>query len=113
MGRECGTKTLGRFAAHALGGRVGSHEFGVLGLDALELVHQRVVGGVGDLRRVENVIQVLVAAQFGAQFHDAFFFQVLIREKREIVGFAHGENYRGWQQGSMVCRLLWNPLLTF
>jgi len=56
---------------------------------------------------------VLVAAQFGAQFHDAFFFRVLIREKREIVGFAHGENYRGWQQGSMVCRLLWNPLLTF
>jgi hypothetical protein len=33
----------------------------------LQLVHQRVVGGVGDLRRVENVVQVLVAAQFGAQ----------------------------------------------
>jgi len=37
-------------------------------LDAFEFVHQRVVGGVADFRRVENVIQVLVAAQFGAQF---------------------------------------------
>ena len=37
----------------------------------LQLVHQRVVVGVGDLRRVENVVEVLVAAQFGAQFFGA------------------------------------------
>ena len=61
-------KALGRLAAHALGGRVGGDELGVRCLDAFEFVHQRVVGGVADFRRVENVIQVLVAAQFGAQF---------------------------------------------
>jgi hypothetical protein len=85
----------------------------VRGLDALELVHQRVVGGVGDLRRVENVIQVLVAAQFGAQFHDAFFFQVLIREKRGWSVSPMGKIIGARQQGSMVCRLLWNPSPTF
>ena len=42
------------------------------GLNALQLVHQRVVLGVGDLRRVQHVIQVLVAAQFRAQFSARF-----------------------------------------
>ena len=60
-------EALGGLAADALGGRVGSEQLGVRGFDLPEFVHQRVVGGVGDLRRVENVIQVLVAAQFGAQ----------------------------------------------
>ena len=64
-------EALGGLAADALGGRVGREQFGMRGLDALELVHQRVVGGVADLRRVENVVEVLVAAQFGAQFGGA------------------------------------------
>jgi len=61
-------EALGRLASDALGGRVGREQLRVLGLNPLQLVHQRVVGCVGNLRRIQNVIQVLVAAQFGAQF---------------------------------------------
>jgi hypothetical protein len=73
MGREWRDllEALGRLAADALGGRVGREQLGVRGLDALELVHQRVVLGVGDLRRVEDVVEVLVVAEFGAQFFGA------------------------------------------
>jgi hypothetical protein len=61
-------EAFGGLAAHALGGRVGREQIGDLGLDALQLVHQRVVCSVANLRRVEDVIEVLVAAKFGAQF---------------------------------------------
>jgi hypothetical protein len=51
-------------------------ESGVTVLDAppraLQLVHQRVVLGVADLGRVENVVEMLVAAQFRAQLFDLF-----------------------------------------
>ena len=60
------TEALGRLAAHALGGRVEREQLRVRGLKELQLVHQRVVLGVGDLRRVQYVIQVLVAAQLRA-----------------------------------------------
>ena len=82
-------EALGGLAADALGGRVGGEQLGVRGFELLQLVHQRVVGGVGDLRRVENVIQMLVAAQFGAEFGGAL-------GRRCVWGgsFAHGENYR-------------------
>ena len=67
MGRECAhlLESLGRLAAHALRGRVGREQLGMRGLHPLQLVHQRVVLGVGDLRRIENVVQVLVTAQLG------------------------------------------------
>jgi len=39
-------------------------------LKPLELIHQRVVLGIADLRRVENVIQMLMAAQIVSQFLD-------------------------------------------
>jgi len=64
-------KALGGLAAHALSGRVGREQLRVRSLDALELIHERVILGVGDLRRVHNVIEVLVTAQFGAQLLSA------------------------------------------
>ena len=42
----------------------------MLGLQGLQLAHQRVVFGVGDLRMVENVILVFVMAKFLAELLD-------------------------------------------
>ena len=69
MGRECATflKPSAGLPPTRWVGESGVSKLGVRGFDGLELVHQRVVLGVGDLGRVEDVIQVLVAAQFGAQ----------------------------------------------
>ena len=61
-------EALSRLAAYSLGGRVGGEQFGMLGFDPLELVHQRVVLGVGDLRGIEDVVEMLVTAQLGAEF---------------------------------------------
>ena len=61
-------ETLGRLASDSLGGRVGGQELGMLGFDSLELVHQRVVFGIGDLRCVEDVVEMFVVAQLGAEF---------------------------------------------
>ena len=58
------------FAADALGGRIRSEQFGMLGFQRLELAHQRVVFGVGDLRIVEHVILMFVVAQFLAELLD-------------------------------------------
>jgi hypothetical protein len=57
-------------AAHALGGGVGGDELGVLGLEALELVVEGVVLGVGDLRRVLHVVAPVVVADLLAQLLD-------------------------------------------
>ena len=69
MGREWRTfwKPSRRLAADALRGRVGRDELGVVGLEPLELVHERVVFGVGNFGRVEDVVEVLVVAQLMAQ----------------------------------------------
>ena len=37
------------------------------GLAILELAHERVILGVGDFRRVEHIVQMLVAAKFVAE----------------------------------------------
>ena len=63
-------EALGRLAAHALRRRVGRDQLGMRRFKSLQFVHQRVVLGVGDLGRVENVVEMLVAAQFFAQFFD-------------------------------------------
>ena len=63
-------EALGGLAAHALGGRVGREQLGMRGFEALELVHQRVVLGVGDFGRVEHVVEMLVAADLVAQLLD-------------------------------------------
>jgi hypothetical protein len=44
----------------------------VLGFERLEVAQQGVVGGVGDLGRVEHVIKVLVVAELVAQVFDLF-----------------------------------------
>ena len=54
-------------AADALGGRVGSHEGGVGSFEALQLADEIVVFGVGDGGLVEDVIEVLVVADFIAE----------------------------------------------
>ena len=46
----------GWLGAGALGGTVWGTQSGVLGLDGLQLSHPPVVFGVGDLRRIENVV---------------------------------------------------------
>ena len=63
-------ETFARLAAHALGGRIGRQQFGMLRLQIAQLAHQRVVFGVADLGLVENVVQVLVVAQRFAQLFD-------------------------------------------
>ena len=82
-------EAFGGLAAYALGGRVRREHLGMRGFDALELVHKRVVRGVRDLRRVEDVVEVLVTVEFGAQFLSA-----LSRGRVWVGGVAHGVNYR-------------------
>ena len=60
-------EALARLAAHALGGRVGGDQLGMLGLERLQLVHQAIEFGVADLGIVEHVVAVLVVADFLAQ----------------------------------------------
>ena len=47
---------LGRRGPGALAGRIGRHPVGVPGLDLFQFVHQPVVLGVADYRRVEHVV---------------------------------------------------------
>ena len=49
-----------RLAPHPLGGRVGSEEVRVLGLQPPQLVHEGVVLVVTDLRIVQDVVAVVV-----------------------------------------------------
>jgi hypothetical protein len=63
--REFG-EAVARGAADALGGGVGGDEFGVGGFELLELAHEAVILGVGDLRGVEDVVEMFVAAEFFA-----------------------------------------------
>ncbi len=60
-----------RLAADALGGRVGCDQLGVLGLDAPQLVEQRVVRVVLDLGVVEDVVAVAVVAELLAQLEQS------------------------------------------
>ena len=60
-------ESLARLAADALGGRIRRDQLGMRGFQRLQLPHHRVVFGVGDLGRVQHVIQMLVVAQFLAQ----------------------------------------------
>ena len=52
-----------RLGAHALGGRVGRAQLGVLRLEVAQLVQQRVVVGVRDLGVVEDVVAVVVVLE--------------------------------------------------
>ena len=48
-------------------GESGVIELGMRGLEGLQLLQERVELGVGDLRRVEDVVGVLVAPDVGAE----------------------------------------------
>ena len=54
-------------AGYPLGGRVGSQQIRVLGLDPAQLVEQRVVGVVTDRRVVEDVVVAVVLGDLVAQ----------------------------------------------
>ena len=60
-----------RLAAHPLRRRVRRDQVGVLGLEPGQLPVQRVVLGVGELRSVEDVVEVLVPADLPAQLLQA------------------------------------------
>ncbi len=62
-------KALARFTSDALGRRVRRDQFRMFCLQALQLLHQAVKLRIADLRRVQDVIEVLVAADLFAQFH--------------------------------------------
>ena len=71
MGELCGTlmKPSRGLPPTRCVGESGVSEFGMLRLpDRCKSAHQRVVFGVADLGLVENVVQMLVVAQFVAQF---------------------------------------------
>jgi diacylglycerol kinase family enzyme len=63
-------EAFARFAADALRGRVRRDQVGMPLLQTLQLLHERVVLGVSDLRVVENVILIFVVPQLVAQFFD-------------------------------------------
>jgi hypothetical protein len=67
--RDFGEALLG-LATDALGGGVGGEELGMLGFEAAEADHERVVLSVGDLGGVEYVVKVLVAAELVAEILD-------------------------------------------
>ena len=62
---------VGRLLAHSLGGAVGGDELGVLGFELPKLALQPVVGLVGDLRPVEDVIEALVLPDLAPELDDA------------------------------------------
>jgi len=66
MGRECGVLTKPSRGLPPTRW-VGESELGMLGFERLQAIRQRVVLRVGQFGRVEDVVQVLVAANLFAQ----------------------------------------------
>lgn len=61
----------------------------MLGLKFFQLVHQRVILCVRDGWRILHVVQMLVVAQFRAQFRGSF-----VGGRKKVGRRAHGLNYR-------------------
>ncbi len=89
-------EAFARLTAHAKGGGVRRNQFGMLGFESLEAVHQLVVFGVRNLGLVQDVVKMFVAAQVGLQLFDlarGIFHWALIynltrkRENRPITGY--------------------------
>src|ERR1019366_5596741 len=63
-------ESLARFSADALRGRIGGEQFGVFGFQGLEPAHELVILVVGNLRSVEDVVQVFVVPEHLAKLLD-------------------------------------------
>ena len=72
-------ETFARFAADALGGRVGRDQFGMLGLELLQLFKKLVELKIADLRIVKHVVAVLVVADLLTQCVNFFLDSVVRR----------------------------------
>ena len=80
-------ESLARLAADALGGRIGRDQFWDARFQILQLLHQLVEFDVADLGIVENVIEILVVANFLAQRFDLLF-----------------DVFCGWHRRRLYCR---------
>ena len=58
-------------ASHALGGRIGRQLFGMLCFEGLQFAEQLVVFRVGDGRRIQHIVAMVVALDLLAQLVDA------------------------------------------
>src|ERR1700678_79708 len=67
-----GLKTLARRAADSLRRRVRRDRLGVFGLQLFQLIHQPIVGGIGNFRVVRHMIEIVVVAKFFAKTLDLF-----------------------------------------
>src|SRR6267154_191179 len=65
-----GLEAFAGSGAYADGGRIGRDEVRMRGLEFLEAVHQAIVGGVGNFRLVQHVVEIFVMAQLVAQGFD-------------------------------------------
>ena len=66
-------ETFAGLAADALSGRIGSDQFGMFRLDFLQLNHELVELGVGNLGIVEDVVEIFVVADFFPEGVDLLF----------------------------------------
>ena len=73
-------EALAQGGADALGRGVGRDPVGMLVLERLQLVVEPVVGSVGDLGIVEDVVAVEVMIQFGAE---------LVEPRLDVLDFGH------------------------
>ena len=69
--RRCEKETAAELrcdvAAHALGGRVGVEQLGVERFEILQFAQKHVEAVVFDLRRIFDIILVIVVIEFGSQ----------------------------------------------
>src|SRR5271165_5075694 len=79
-------ESLARLAAHTLCRRIGRDQRRMLSFEVLQLPHQLVEFGVADLRLVQDVVAILVMADFFAKSFDLFF--------GGFVGGTHRVDYR-------------------
>jgi hypothetical protein len=61
---------LARRRTHPLRRRIRRDQLGMLRLQRLQLAHQRVIFGVGDLRRIQRMVQVFVMPELLAKSLD-------------------------------------------
>ena len=83
-------------ADHALRGRIGRNQLGVLGLQRLQLAKHAVVFGIGHRGRILHVIRVRPAVQlrtqrvyFGSRFDSGLRFTGLFRSRKKVRTLCH------------------------